>query len=550
MWGSILLIATIIFLNSFALGKIYKRFNIYLSSYSCFSFGMITLFGVFGLILIPLLLFTIKFNVVLVIYLIAQCVLVGVYVINWRWLFISYKINIKNLCISFAVFITIFCGFLITREYANVPHNEINWYLLENPNYLLKFSNPNAELVDVFVFGQNYFTNNFIYIFLSFFVYIFQIQDVQTLNIFYTFAMLFIFMLLSSTSITSIFIKKNANITFFRILILLANALLVSTLSFVIKDYMWIIIFTILLVNTHSLRENEINSNVAIYIINFIVVAAIVFNINFLIVAIVINLINTFLSFQARKEKCTNYNILTLFTTFVMLAMSFSNEFYVGFICLILVIIIYTFYLFYKSSNIANKVNSVIDNFLYEYIYIIIIFIIAVLMITSISFFLTSGLFIISTDVWLLNYIGTPPMLMNNESLQYIYVNILYAIINVFVFLAAIINSGMIKIKKFDKVFGLRGEKRIISSQFYLSIIVVLVFWNPIATNLYNYLINSSIVGFLPNFQVIFAAMIIPCLMAMSKHFYNSEKNTVTGYTYAGIILSITFMLALGINLV
>lgn len=550
MWGSILLIATIIFLNSFALGKIYKRFNIYLSSYSCFSFGMITLFGVFGLILIPLLLFTIKFNVVLVIYLIAQCVLVGVYVINWRWLFISYKINIKNLCILFAVFITIFCGFLITREYANVPHNEINWYLLENPNYLLKFSNPNAELVDVFVFGQNYFTNNFIYIFLSFFVYIFQIQDVQTLNIFYTFAMLFIFMLLSSTSITSIFIKKNANITFFRILILLANALLVSTLSFVIKDYMWIIIFTILLVNTHSLRENEINSNVAIYIINFIVVAAIVFNINFLIVAIVINLINTFLSFQARKEKCTNYNILTLFTTFVMLAMSFSNEFYVGFICLILVIIIYTFYLFYKSSNIANKVNSVIDNFLYEYIYIIIIFIIAVLMITSISFFLTSGLFIISTDVWLLNYIGTPPMLMNNESLQYIYVNILYAIINVFVFLAAIINSGMIKIKKFDKVFGLRGEKRIISSQFYLSIIVVLVFWNPIATNLYNYLINSSIVGFLPNFQVIFAAMIIPCLMAMSKHFYNSEKNTVTGYTYAGIILSITFMLALGINLV
>lgn len=550
MWGSILLIATIIFLNSFALGKIYKRFNIYLSSYSCFSFGMITLFGVFGLILIPLLLFTIKFNVVLVIYLIAQCVLVGVYVINWRWLFISYKINIKNLCILFAVFITIFCGFLITREYANVPHNEINWYLLENPNYLLKFSNPNAELVDVFVFGQNYFTNNFIYIFLSFFVYIFQIQDVQTLNIFYTFAMLFIFMLLSSTSITSIFIKKNANITFFRILILLANALLVSTLSFVIKDYMWIIIFTILLVNTHSLRENEINSNVAIYIINFIVVAAIVFNINFLIVAIVINLINTFLSFQARKEKCTNYNILTLFTTFVMLAMSFSNEFYVGFICLILVIIIYTFYLFYKSSNIANKVNSVIDNFLYEYIYIIIIFIIAVLMITSISFFLTSGLFIISTDVWLLNYIGTPPMLMNNESLQYIYVNILYAIINVFVFLAAIINSGMIKIKKFDKVFGLRGEKRIISSQFYLSIIVVLVFWNPIATNLYNYLINSSIIGFLPNFQVIFAAMIIPCLMAMSKHFYNSEKNTVTGYTYAGIILSITFMLALGINLV
>lgn len=550
MWGSILLIATIIFLNSFALGKIYKRFNIYLSSYSCFSFGMITLFGVFGLILIPLLLFTIKFNVVLVIYLIAQCVLVGVYVINWRWLFISYKINIKNLCILFAVFITIFCGFLITREYANVPHNEINWYLLENPNYLLKFSNPNAELVDVFVFGQNYFTNNFIYIFLSFFVYIFQIQDVQTLNIFYTFAMLFIFMLLSSTSITSIFIKKNANITFFRILILLANALLVSTLSFVIKDYMWIIIFTILLVNTHSLRENEINSNVAIYIINFIVVAAIVFNINFLIVAIVINLINTFLSFQARKEKCTNYNILTLFTTFVMLAMSFSNEFYVGFICLILVIIIYTFYLFYKSSNIANKVNSVIDNFLYEYIYIIIIFIIAVLMITSISFFLTSGLFIISTDVWLLNYIGTPPMLLDNESLQYIYVNILYAIINVFVFLAAIINSGMIKIKKFDKVFGLRGEKRIISSQFYLSIIVVLVFWNPIATNLYNYLINSSIIGFLPNFQVIFAAMIIPCLMAMSKHFYNSEKNTVTGYTYAGIILSITFMLALGINLV
>lgn len=550
MWAWILLIATIIFFNSFALGKVYKRFNISLSAYSCFSFGMITLFGLFGFILIPLLLFTIKFNVVLIIYLIAQCLLVGVYIANWRWLFISYKIDIKNLVILFGVFIMVFSGFLITREYANIEPNQINWFLSGNINYLLKFATPNADLVDVFVFGQNYFENNFIYVFLSFFVYIFQIQDIATLNLFYTFVMLFIFLLLSSTSITSIFIKKTKNLSFSKILILLANSLLISTLSFVIKDFMWIVIFTILLVNTHSLRENEISSNVAIYIINFIVVAAIVFNINFLIIAIVINLIHTFLSFQARKEKCTNYNILTLFSTFIVLAMSFSNEYYVGFICLILIILVYTFYLFYKSSNIANKVNSVIDNFLYEYIYIILIFIISVLMITSISFFLTSGLFKISTDVWLLKYFGTPPMLMNDKSLQYLFVNILYATINVFAFIAAIINSGMIKLNKFGKVFRLHDEKRIVSSQFDLSIIIVLVFWNPIATNLYNYLINTNIVGFMPNFQVIFAALIVPCLLAMSKHFYNSEKITFTGYAYTGIILTTTSLLALGINLV
>lgn len=65
---------------------------------------------------------------------------------------------------------------------------------------------------------------------------------------------------------------------------------------------------------------------------------------------------------------------------------------------------------------------------------------------------------------------------MNDQSLQYLFVNILYATINVFAFMAAIINSGMIKLNKFGKVFRLHDEKRIVSSQFNLSIIIVLVF--------------------------------------------------------------------------
>lgn len=132
----------------------------------------------------------------------------------------------------------VFSGFLITREYANIEPDQINWFLSGNTDYLLKFATPNADLVDVFVFGQNYFENNFIYIFISFFVYIFQIQDVDTLNLFYTFVLLFIFSLLSSTSITSIFIKKSKNLSFSKIIVLFTSTLFISTLSFVIKDFM------------------------------------------------------------------------------------------------------------------------------------------------------------------------------------------------------------------------------------------------------------------------------------------------------------------------
>lgn len=539
----IIFIPVIIFFNGFALGKVYKRFNVHLNSYFSLSIGIATFFGFFGLMFVFLILFNISFELILYFSLIAQGVLVLLYLFNWRWLFISYVIDWKQLLIFSGVIIVFALGYILTREFKL---DNINWLIEKNVDSYLKYTTVKPSEITIFRHDTNYMNINFVNYFYAILVFIFQIQSVTDLQIFYTYVNILIYVMLGALVCMAVFMRDIYKRNTKNLIISFVSIFFISLLGFVFSDFFWMFIFTIFLVNVQSLKQNELRSNISIYVINMIVMSGFVFSIHFVVLALIINLTASFLSYQSKKENATDFNVLMMFTSLLIIAISFNNIYYIGYILLVLVVAIYTFFIFYKSSNIAAKVNKKIDNFMYSNVNFIIIFLTVSIIIASLALFFTNRNYELDISMWLITKIGLPVKGLATDTSNYTLINTTFWIINVLLLLVSVLNSRIVHSKQVPR---LKHANEIIWSQFDMAILVIIVFWNPIIINTYVNLNALKILNFVVNFQIIFLAVLTPCIFAFSRHLLTIKKFDYLAITYLGIILASSGIFIAALNM-
>ncbi len=535
----------IIFFNSFAIGKVYKRFNNQLSSYLTTLLGFLTYFGVISLLFIVVMLFTATFKVVLLSLMIYQIILGIIYLFNWRWFFISYNVNIKYLLLLLSLIILSCLAYVLTR---NFNADQINWCLAGANDYksylvsdyynaALTFR-PTNEIV-VFTFGENFlekkYNFNFIYIIYVVLTYIFDVSLSQ-MNIFYSYCnILFFSFLISLTGIhliDTIWYKTEGKS-------IIAIEILVFTLSIIgywFDINLWILLMTALLILLHNSKENEVPSAIAVYIINFIVLTGVLFSARFIICAVVINIVQLFISFKSKKENATNYNIMMMFSTLLFTAMIFENKNYLSFILIVILFILYSIYMMFHSSNIAYRVNNKIDEFIYQKINIIIIICTSIIVILSVAIFLSNKDFDIYLDPWTLydyqsNY--------NITAIQQ-FLNVFYWVSNAGLFVYVLLSNNIITFKR--KIGQYFPEADFVFLTF-------LIFWNPVATNLFNSIYNLDIIYLTPNFGVMFYCVCVPILFHLCKKSTEGNKLTLNHYLYYSTAAITTIISIVAINI-
>lgn len=540
MWISIFVFAFVILLNSFLIGKLYKRFNLYLSSSFCLTLGCVSFFGIFGVILIPLLLFAISFEVIFYVSIIAQAILLLLYLLNWRWFFISYHINWRILLIFIGIFIAFSLGYFATRQY----HLEAPWWIVQDNEYFLQFTTTPMREINIFNISGNNFETNFINLFYALFIYTFNVTDLKEIQNFTTIASLFIFTYLGSLICNSMFINHVSELNYAKLLVIILTCFFISVISFIFTEAFWIIIMLLFLIHVHGLKQNQLPSSIAIYVINLTIPCGIIFNMNFLVLALIINLIALLISFRLKRANATDFNILMLFTTLLYLALVLNNKVYLNYIIIAILIVVYSIYLFYKSSNMAYRINKVVDNFMYQYVNWFSIAIGLVIMIASVAIFFTSANYSINLNLWTVSTIGNPPIYLFSGAVDYLLVNVIFWTVNLSALAFAIFNNGW-----FLKKLKLHSLSIFSSAQLDIPILVALIFWNPINSNIYLTIIESQFLNFAIDFKLVFFTLVIPVLYILAKQVVNYEKISYIDYTYISIIAIISGVLITSLNI-
>ncbi len=485
------------------------------------------------------MLFTTSFSVLLYVLLVYQIILILLYIYNWRWLFISWSVNLKYFGL-FILFLSIgLIGYFITRNYSDP--NGINWFLDGSENfekYLSKFNNfKHIQYTYVFVFGNNFIEKsfNFIYVIYVLFCYIFSVPLDQCM-MFYTYINVLMYCVIFAMLAIHILDSNWYNLDFKSVLSISAFVLIISNVSFWFDGYIWIVLMSTILILLHISKENEVPSAIAVYVINFSVLTGVLFSYNFIVCAAVINIIQLFISFKSRKENATNYNVLMMFSTLLFIAMIFENKNYLSFILIVSLLVLYSIYMMYHSSNIAKKLNHKIDEFMYSKINIIIIgFVVAIVTISIILFVAkkNSSLFI---DPWLINSDSFKQLPKVSDTIA----NVFYWIANIGMFIYVLLSNDFIKVKKSKSQYFPEAD---------FAILVFLVFWNPLATNLFSSIYDLDFIYITPNFIVIFFCILIPIQYHLCNRIAKIKKIGVNQYIYYSTALITTIISMVTINL-
>ncbi|MGL4950891.1 MAG: hypothetical protein ACRC4M_03640 [Mycoplasma sp.] len=483
--------------------------------------GFFSMFAIIWCAMLPNILFDVKPDAFILIVGIAQIILLFIYILNWRWFFITWNIDYKKLIIFICLFMMFIVGFVITRNFStgtNIWHLDYDDVL----RYANGMKSVNISLLDMS---------------LGAFTKILKTTDPMEIANFYTISVLFIYCLIGSLIVMNIFVNNKYSFKPHNIILLMISGLCISSLGFVFAGFMWIILLTLWLMHVHGLKQNELKSKTAIFIINSSVLAGSFFDVNFLVVALVINLIAIFVSYRTKKENATDYNVLMMFSTLLLISVSLRNELYIGFIVLSIVAMIYAAYMFYKSSKVAHKINKTIDYFMYENGNWLLIAVISAIILASTIFFLNSRNFKVYSDIWILTQIGSPTINIQNDEIRLLATNLIFWIMNVGIVIFSFINVKMTFSKNIFNSFN--SKRKLSSPHLDWTIITTLLFWNPISGNLLSIFNEFQLMTFIPDFRVLFFAIACPPLLVTVKYLSQTRKISFLYFAYMGIIISI-----------
>lgn len=133
MIASIFVIPLVYFINAFLIGRLIKRFNISINPFFACIVGFIAFFDAIYFITIWMYAGKVTIWSYFVVIGILQCILLALYIANWRYIFITWSVDYKKI-VAFAITfcLTILIGWLNFRQY-NSEFGK-NWiWIIDNP---------------------------------------------------------------------------------------------------------------------------------------------------------------------------------------------------------------------------------------------------------------------------------------------------------------------------------------------------------------------------------------------------------------------------------
>ncbi len=476
MYLAIFFAPLLIFINAFLFGKVYKRFLPNLNIFHVIFFGLISYCGLYYLLLIPLVLFTIDLKFLLIYTLIYQIILVFIYILNWRWIFITYKVDFKKILFFISLLVIIFIGCILSCNFSNMPN--FHWSI--DGSILNKLNQVNQKpLNEIIVFTQNksFFSVPFISVLLQLLIYIFNIKSIVEINTFvicFTVFLIHIFLAL----FISVACYKDKNKWF----LLLLQALCVLSLSIIIFSfikYAYTFIFSISLFLIHlKFKQSFIKQRYYLFILNLTVLSGVFFVPNFVFISLIINFIMIMVTYINKYKTASDYNVNVLFSTILCFSLSFNSKYYLGIIFLIAFLFFYSFFFLIRTSHTYKKSIAIIDNFLYKYSRVFLIIIILIIWLLTILFlFLNDGLHVDFS--WLIekdNISSNVQLLLpssNKAKTLYIFINTIFVIVNIIILIYATFMNNLIFFKQKPNI-----AKNFIFLYFF-------IIWNPLSLSIF-----------------------------------------------------------------
>lgn len=478
--NAVLLIFIVMFVfitNSYLCGKIIKRFSREINDFLSISFGFFIFIGGLQLFLLPIMIIKINANLFLYSLIAYQCLLLIIYIINWRFsfspLFISWK-QLIIVLIGVGLLLLIIYGF---ADYRN--SNSIN-YSLQN-----LFSNHNNQ-----------------YILDGIFISIGQKLGVENYNLIYSHGINLVFAIILATGIYGMyFYDKEVRIylivTYFVILMILAVCSL-SVFTSPFNGNSWILFSITLLIFNHIININNRNYKFGITNINFITLGLFALCPNSLFVIILTNLYLLFMAFHYKFNNVMDYNIRGMFGCILSICIFLKlniNTIFVW-IAIYIVIVLYIIYYLIRNTKIMNPINHFFNNISMNTIkfvmvlFAIIVFLVGMLIITI------PGNFKVNTAPWIINNFMNREL--DHNSWLFWLVNINYYIVNILLIIYAILPYTNKKIQIYIENIKLSP----------LIAINTITFWNPVSTNFWTSLSFNNVQavsnGFLTSFSTAF----------------------------------------------
>lgn len=485
MYLAIFFAPLLIFINAFFFGKVYKRFIPNLNIFHVILFGLISYFGLYCLLLIPLILFTVNLKFILIYSLIYQLILMLMYALNWRWLFITYKVDIKKIIFFIFSLTLIFVGCILSCNFLNMPHFHWN---IDNSilNILNQVNEKPFDQIVIFTQNKSFFSIPCINVLLQIFVYIFNINSVTEINIFVTsFIVILIHVFLAL--FISIVCYRHTNNKWYLILLLSLCVLSLSIIVFSFIKYAYTIIFCILLFLIHfKFKQSLVKQKYYLLILNLIVLCGVFFVPNFVFTSLIVNFIIIILTYINKYKTASDYSVNLLFSTILCFLLSFNSKYYLGVIFLIIFLLFYSFFILIRTSSTYKKTLLIIDNFLYKYSRFLLFMVILIIWLLTLLFFFFNGGFQFDLS-WLINKnnISSNIELLSPGSSKaralYIFINSIFILANIFILIYAFIKNNLIFFK----------FEQDMSKNFLLSFFLLL--WNPFSISIFSKINNLEI---------------------------------------------------------
>lgn len=587
--------------NSYFIGRCFKRIYPKLNSYFLSGLGFFILLAIIFVLTLPAYVLTINFLGYIILLAIMQAFLIFIYLINWRYIFTFEKFDWLLFLIFIILSLLIFSTWFLSNNLSVIIDPKLN---SENDfnqwTSLVTYLSKPVDL-NTYVWNAETDANSGQYVSWNainlMWIFLFQINP-QTITspfdgIFSNYGMLIVYSFITSLIITGIFHNYIKNRNYFQIIaiigiVALTNAPLFLLTKTPINGSSWIIPLSLLIIrltfdSTVQTWNYRLDFLCAILLVSShaLSIAFIIFNFTIIVVKVLISYLNK------SPHVTTSFLIFSFGLIFpsVFLIQSTSQLGALIFVLVLLLIYVLWFFLIRKSKfKIQVKL---FETWMQKKIVWFITIFILVIYAVSILLMFSGGTFNFITSPWI---ILPNPFLSNldnisfNQSLQII-LNVSFWSINgiifIFYFLSAVLSKfkiyhrivNRISLKKYfykykitqsqlqinqhqklnqelntnqflshDNYIGPVAQKEIQKNYFALfSLLVILIIWNPLSTNLVNRIFSMQ------NFDLswLFFLAVVPSFFSYSLPRSKLMKIIITTFI---ILIAVLLNIAMGLG--
>lgn len=595
------IVPLIYLLNSYFIGCCFKRIYPKLNSYFLSGLGFFILLGIIFILTLPVYVLPINFLGYIILLAIMQAFLIFVYLINWRYIFTFERFDWLLFLIFVILSLLIFSTWFLSNNLSIIIDPKLNSETdLNQWNSLISYLNKPVDL-NTYVWNAQTDASSGQYVSWNainlMWIFLFQINP-QTITspfngIFSDYGMLIVYSFVTSLIITGIFYNYIKNRNYFQIIAILGIVALTNAPLFLltktpINGSAWIIPLSLLIIrltfdSTVQTWNYRLDFLCAILLVSShaLSTAFIIFNFTIIVVKVLISYLNK------SPHVTTSFLIFSFGLIFPAVFLIQSSSQLGALIFLLVLLLIYLlWFLLIRKSGFKIQVQ-LFETWMQKKIAWFITIFILVIYAVSILLMFSGGTFNFISSPWIIlpnPFLSNLDTISFNQSLQII-LNVSFWSINgiifIFYFLSAVLSKfkiyhkiiNWISLKKYfskykiaesklqinqvnsvnqelstnqflyhENYIDLKDQKEIQKNYFALfSLLVILIIWNPLSTNLVNRIFSNQ------NFDLswIFFLAVVPSFFSYSLPKSKPMKFTITTLI---ILIAIALNIAMGLG--